>query len=304
MYSIKNNFDKILRLIKDVLGAECPETGNLLRPGPKPTFTDLEVIALSITAESLSLDSENRLFVIIKSEYTKDFPNIISRRQYNDRRKLLFNWQELIRNRLAGKLNEITEVYAVDSMPLEICKMARMGRNNMGKEEEYLNPEKGYCASQDRWYYGYKLHAACSPTGVIQSMDMTAASVHDNHYLLDISSNYRNCIMAGDKGYIVNPSDNKALALKEAKVCMEIPYRNNQKDKKPVLYILKVIRKRIETVFSHLCDQFLIQRNYAKSFMGYKTRILAKVSGLTMLQYINKFITGKPVGQVKYALCY
>lgn len=302
MYNIKNNFDKILCLVKDILGDDCPKTGNLLRPGPKPVFTDLEVIALSLTAESLSIDSENRLFTIINYEYTGLFP--ISRRQYNDRRKSLFTYQTFIRQTISNKINALIEVFAVDSMPLEICRMARKERNKLGKEEEYINPDKGYCASQDRWYYGYKLHAACSPSGVIQSMDITDASVHDNHYLLDVSSNFNNCILTGDKGYIVNPNDNKALSLVESNVCLEVPYKKNQKDKKPVVYVLKKIRKRIETVFSQLCDQFMIQRNYAKSFAGYKTRILAKISGFTMLQYINKFITGRPVGRVKYALNY
>ncbi len=34
----------------------------------------------------------------------------------------------------------------------------------------------------------------------------------------------------------------------------------------------------------------MIRRNYAKSFQGFKTRILSKIAVLTMIQYINKFI--------------
>lgn len=32
----------------------------------------------------------------------------------------------------------------------------------------------------------------------------------------------------------------------------------------------------------------MIKRNYAKSFDGFKTRILAKITALTMIQLINK----------------
>ncbi|NAW50038.1 transposase, partial [Elizabethkingia argentiflava] len=39
-------------------------------------------------------------------------------------------------------------------------------------------------------------------------------------------------------------------------------------------------RKRIETLFSQLCDQFMIRRNYAKSFDGFKNRILSKIMAL------------------------
>lgn len=287
-------------ILKEFLGETLPCTGNILRRGPKPKFTDVEVIALSLTAECLGIDSELYLFNKLDAEYKEAFPNLISRRQYNDRRKILFEFQEQIRSRLAGRLNELTNVFAIDSMPLEICKMARSERNKMGKEAEYSAPNKGFCASQNKYFYGYKLHGVCSPQGVIQALDLSQASVHDVHYLKDVRHSFSNCIITGDRGYI-----NKGLKeelLVERNIDIQSPMRCNQKDIEKVPYVLKKIRKRIETVFSQLCDQFMIQRNYAKSFRGYKTRILAKISGMTTLQFINKFIKNMPVGKIKYAL--
>jgi hypothetical protein len=110
----------------------------------------------------------------------------------------------------------------------------------------------------------------------------------------------KNCLIVGDRGYIND--ELKENLFKKSKVCVEVPYRSNQTDKKPPLRILKSIRKRIETVFSQLCDQFMIQRNYAKRFWGYRTRILSKICGMTVLQYINKFIHDRPIGQIKYSL--
>jgi len=60
-------------------------------------------------------------------------------------------------------------------------------------------------------------------------------------------------------------------------------------------------RKRIETLFSQLTDQFLIIRNYAKITTGLFARIISKISVLTILQYVN-FINNKPLGKIKYAL--
>lgn len=300
MYNIRHSFGKILAVIIDVLGDEYPEGGNFLRPGLKPLFTDIEVIALSMTSESLGIDSENRLFAIIEFEYLDQFPHMISRRQYNDRRKALFPIQNSIRRKMADRINEINEVYAIDSMPLEVCKLARMDRNKLGKDSDYHKPEKGYCAAQNKWYYGYKIHCACSPSGVIQTFDISGASVHDVNFLKDLKHELSDCIVTGDRGYISKAM--KQELWEESRIAVEVPYRKNQKEKTPICYPLKVIRKRIETVFSQLCDMFMIQRNYAKSFAGYRTRILAKISGFTILQYFNKFITGKPVGRVKYAL--
>ena len=300
MHNIKTNFDKILGVVKDILCDEINENGNYLRRGTKPRFSDIEVIALSLTAECLSIDSENYLFSKLNKEYKKEFKNMISRRQYNDRRKSLFEKAERVRKLMTERLNMQADVFAIDSMPIEICKLSREQRNKMGKESVHHSPDKGYCTSQKKYFYGYKLHSVCSAAGVIESLDLTKASVHDVHYLKDVQQLFSNCIITGDKGYIGR--EHQINLFETAGIELEVPLRSNQKEQKPVIRILKKIRKRIETVFSQLCDQFMIHRNYAKSFTGFKSRILSKITGFTILQFLNKFIYNQPVGRVKHAL--
>jgi len=106
--------------------------------------------------------------------------------------------------------------------------------------------------------------------------------------------------VSGDQGYIGR--QHQINLFETAAIQLEVPLRSNQKEEKPVIRILKKVRKRIETVFSQLCDLFMMQRNYAKSFTGFKSGIPAKVTGFTILQFLNKFIYGKPVSRVKHAL--
>lgn len=300
MHNIKTNFDKVIGLVKDILADEINEKGNYIRPGTRPKFSDIEVIALSLTAECLSIDSENHLFSKLNKEYRCEFKNMISRRQYNDRRKFLFQKTEQVRKLMAARLNRQADVFAIDSMPIEICKISREKRNKMGKESLRHCPDKGYCASQRKYFYGYKLHSVCSASGVIESLDLTKASVHDVHYLKDIKEMLRNCVITGDKGYI--GKQHQIDLFEMAGIQLELPLRNNQKEQKPVISILKKVRKRIETVFSQLCDQFMIQRNYAKSFTGFKSRVLAKITAMTLLQFLNKFVYNLPVGRIKHTL--
>lgn len=124
--------------------------------------------------------------------------------------------------------------------------------------------------------------------------------MHDVHYLKDVEELFGNCIITGDKGYIGR--EHQINLFQTARIQLKVPLRANQKEQKPGMWILKKVRKRIETVFSQLCDQFMIQRNYAKSFAGFKSRVLAKVTGLTPLQFLNKFVYNQPVGRVKHAL--
>jgi hypothetical protein len=60
-------------------------------------------------------------------------------------------------------------------------------------------------------------------------------------------------------------------------------------------------RKRIETLFSQLDDQFMLLRNYAKDADGIFSRILAKITAATALQFINK-LNNRPIGRLKHAL--
>jgi len=105
------------------------------------------------------------------------------------------------------------------------------------------------------------------------------------------------CVLLGDRGYL---SESIQLDLfQTVNITLETPKRMNQKDYKPQPYIFRKSRKRIETLFSQLCDQFMIRRNYAKSFQGFKTIILAKITALTLEQFINKFIFERPINNIK-----
>ena len=61
-------------------------------------------------------------------------------------------------------------------------------------------------------------------------------------------------------------------------------------------------KKRIETLFSQLCEQFIIRRNYAKSFQGFKTRISSKLLALKMIQYLNKVVFDRNINNLKINL--
>ena len=161
------------------------DLGNIPRRGVVPRFSDLDVIALSLTAEHLGIDSENNLFDRLK-EYQKDFRHLISRRQFNDRRKNTYHLSEMIRKRIAKAMDGAEEYFCVDSKPIEVCRLSRGKRCKMGKDEPDKSPAFGYCATQGVYYYGYKLHAVCGLRGVIHSFDLTAANVHDIHYMKDV----------------------------------------------------------------------------------------------------------------------
>lgn len=264
----------------------------------QPKLSNIELISLNITAEYMSIDSECQLFRAISSTYLN---SKIERSVYNRRRRKLFYYIEKIRSQIADMFNQSENVFIIDSMPLEICKNARANRSNICKDnDEYTFPNKGFCASQNVYYYGYKLHGICSYSGVFQSIDITPASVHDISMLKDTKFKIKNCSLLGDKGYL--SSDYQLDLFTSSNIILETPKRKNQTNYEQQPYVFRKSRKRIETLYSQLCDQFMIRRNYAKTFQGFKTRILSKVTALTMVQFLNKFVFNRPINNIKVNL--
>ena len=68
MHNLAVNFGKMLDICKHFGKKFTNEKENLLRCGVISKFSDLEVIALSLTAEVLSVDSKNLLFSKLNSD--------------------------------------------------------------------------------------------------------------------------------------------------------------------------------------------------------------------------------------------
>ena len=296
MHLIKSNFDKILCVLKEILGEESAILKKQVKPGPKTKFSDVEVIALSCTAEYMGYDSENYFF----SQLNKSvFPDLLSRRQYNDRRKKLLIKYEEVRKSIISQIKTEQKVYIIDSMPLKLCRYARRGRNKIGQQENDIKPNVGYCAAQEERYFGYKLHAVCSAEGAIEFFDITPASFSDVNYLSTVAQKLKNCHLIGDKGYI--SQSYKEILREKAKVHIFTDSRKNAKKLQMIPVKYKGKRKKIETIFSQLTDQFNIQKNYSKNGSAYFTRIWSKVLSMTIINYIQQ-INNKPLSQIKYAL--
>lgn len=288
MNNLGANYERILEVLRKISSETL-----LSYQRRVPRMKDLEVVSLSLTAEYMGIDSENHLFRLLPSFLSEK----IERSVYNRRKRKLSVKINEIRLKIAQSFNEFENYFIVDSMPLEICKISRSIRSKICKDEQYCFPNRGFCASQQMSFYGYKLHAVCSVRGIFQSIDLSPASIHDIHFLKDIKEQLSDCILLGDKGYL--SSQVQVDLFNYANITLETPKRINQKDYKPQFYLFKKHRKRIETLFSQLCDQFMIRRNYAKTFEGFKTRILAKITALTIVQFINKNYLNRNINNLK-----
>ena len=284
-----------------MLADELSPLGNVPRPGPAPIFSDVEVVALTLTAEYLSIDSENMLFKKIQADYSAAFPTLHSRPQFNRRRRALFPLIERLRQRLVAPFLAQEDTFMADSKPLPVCEYARSAQSTVCQEVDYALPDYGYCASKQEHYYGYKLHSIHTLEGVIVYPDLSPAHVHDSQFLNDIQGKLFSSLLITDKGYV--SEDRQQDFYTQNKVVLYTPKRKNQSCTVRFVALFDRVRRQVERTYAQLKDQFLIERNYAKSFWGYKSRILSKITALTMIQHHNRFKLDRPINYIKHAIC-
>lgn len=300
MHNLETNFKKILDITKSVFADVLNEYGNFSYYPRMPKLSDIEVIALTISSEALGIDSENLLFIKLKSDYNEMFTRLPHRTNFNRRKRKLLERIEQMSQYLSDIMIENTSTCIVDSMPLPVCRFARSKFLKILQDD--MLPELGYSAIDRQYYYGFKLHCLINENGVIISYYLTPSNVHDVRMLHDLTNGFvKKCTVIGDKGYLIRQGQLKLFENEEIQVVT--PKRKNQKDQGAWTPLLRYKRKRIETIFSQFCDQFMIKRNYAKKFSGYFTRITVKIAAFTALQYIN-FINKKPLNRLKHALAF
>lgn len=297
MREFKMVFKTLLPIVKDILKPIVDELGNIPRSGPKPGLSDSEIIAISLTSDILFFDSENYLFDRL-FKY-KPLPTLVHRTVYNRRRRRLNRYIKLVQHIMAEAIVPSEQYHIIDSFPLPVCRFARAKRIRICREALETAPAFGFCPSQRNTFFGYKVHAVCTMQGVFKHFQISRGNVADIHYLQDVKDQFSNCILLGDKAYLSNPLQ---MNLFENHSLMLItPKRRNQPDFEKYPGIFRKYRKRIETLFSQLDGQFIIKRNYAKSFDGLATRVISKITALTCAQYVNKFIHHTDINKIKYA---
>ncbi|KAA6329019.1 hypothetical protein EZS27_022140 [termite gut metagenome] len=187
----------------------------------QPKSSDLELVALNLTAEYMSYNSEIQLFRDIEDTY---LDTQIEHSVYIKRRRTLFDYTEKIRQRLSEKFSHLSNLFIIDSTPIEICKMSRVKRSSICSTEK-IKSEFGYCAATKTHYFGFKLHALCDENAVVHSFYFTPAGVHDVNYLKAVKYALSSCELTSDKGYI--SADYQADLFNQSQIKLSVPTRKN-----------------------------------------------------------------------------
>lgn len=94
----------------------------------------------------------------------------------------IFRVQEYI----SSKLEDLSELMVVDSIPIPVVKMARERLFKAFKNDFETAPVKGYSAANKGCFIGYKQHVVIFDNGVVRQSVITKGNVHDINFLTQI----------------------------------------------------------------------------------------------------------------------
>lgn len=265
-------------LIDDAYTALENHFGQWRRRGPRPSFTDSEVITVSLLIDTFFDGNEEKGLKMLRQFGPGLFPKLLPNGQFNYRRRLLGPIMEQIRRYLSlnwGLIEQVDELRIVDSAPVPVCTYKRANRNTNFVGGQYF----GKMYSQAGLLCGFRLHLTVTDQQMIDTWLLAPAAHHDTQLLWDLSDEEMGLWLLGDGAY-KSPIEHAKLRDKRGHRVFAPPRRDSKQPwPKAFNKLFKRIRRRVETVLSVLTTVFKIKTPGSRSRDGLvvrtSTRILA-----------------------------
>jgi len=250
--------------------------------GFEPALSDEEVITIELCGEFFKVGGDQEIFDHFHESYAAWFPQLQDRTVFVRQAANLWQVKAAIQQRLtivSGQADDPVQI--IDTLPLPVCGYTRSARDHCFKPDA----DYGFCAAKQLKYYGFKLGLRLSRRGMITHFPLLPARTHDIQLLDDLVDGFAGTVPA-DKGFI---DQVRQTLLAERGVVVITPPRKNMAamHSRQVLKVCKRLRKRIETVGSHLTERFAIARIRVRDLWHFQHRIVRKVLAHTVGVFLN-----------------
>src|SRR5262249_15241654 len=143
--------------------------------------------------------------------------------------------------------------WLVDSCPLPVCRFGRAGYCR-----RFAGPAAyGFDPLARKAFYGFRLHLRASPEGIILGYQLAPADAHEVELARELAPAPPG-VALGDRNYW---SPTTRAEFRAAGGDLVAPYKQGVHDPDPGRSeVLLAVRRRIETVFSHLVEWFDCRR--------------------------------------------
>lgn len=182
-------------------------------------------------------------------------------------------------HRVAGKLQQLLNAVLqsaaplrfADSTMLPVCRLVRADRHHVARGVA------AFGRNWQGWHYGFKLHASCTPSGMLCAVSFTAANEADVLQLRQLV-NTATRVVVGDGGYAAQVT--RRHLWRDYRCAVISPPRPKQYWTMAD-WQLTLLRKRvkIECVFDYLKQHMHLTSSFPRSVHGYTVHYLRILLG-------------------------
>ena len=247
--------------------------------GPEPSFSDSEVITVSLVIETFFQGHEEVGYAFVAQYLADMFPKLLDLDRFNVRRRQLIGVIEALRREWRDqKIDRTDPVRLVDSAPVSLMTYTRGARCKSVIGSQFF----GVITSKKAKVFGLRLHASVTVQQLIDEWLLAPASIPDPQVLDEMVLDCRDLTLIGDKIYNDTELEERLWRKRRSRL---LPLRkDNQKKQWPqdIQRLLGRLRHRVETVFSTLTTTFNVQRPRGRSLAGHVVRIATCILAHTL----------------------
>ena len=256
--------------------------------GRKPVFSDSEVLTLALAQHWLGFAHERPWLRFLAQNYPALFPRLLSQPEFNRRARRLAGLLNQFRRHLVRQLGaDQAEYQLIDGTPISVRHWRRAGRD--GRHRSYLpGAALGQCRAKRLVYYGYQLVALTTLDGILTDWELIPADADEREAAQDLLEHQWGRCILGDKGYLGERWQTEAAARRGHAIWT--PKRRNQRRTTAKAWERQLLRlrRRIETTLAQAKEWFGLERPRARTFSGLGSRLVAKLTGLTVAAWVNR----------------
>lgn len=262
-------------LVDDWYQAHGPKTSKS-KPGAKPVFSDSEVITLMLAQDYIPYPSESQYIGFVRANYLALFPNLLDQSQFNRRsRSLRLLVEQFRRHWIVRKGWHLLAQFLLDTKPVPA-----MGYKRSKRHSDFAGSAGyGRCVARNLKYFGYKLVAVTTLSGIPVVYDLVPANTDERAAAETVIEYFSFCDFFGDKGFL--GLDWQTEVFDQTNNLIWTPRRSNQhyQNDKHLDRWLNSTRERIEGAFHEIQNTGRnIERLLAKTVEGLCTRVAVKMT--------------------------
>lgn len=257
--------------------------------GDTPAFSESEMLTLMLAIDFFEFTSERRYVAFVRANYLGLFPQLLTQSQYNRRARQLGYLLNALRQDWARELGvEWENHFLLDTTPV-----IAVGYRRNKRHSDFLGSATyGYCAARRMKYFGYKLVMLTTLDGTPYAFELVPANTDERDAADEILGTLPSGSQAwSDKGFIGEDWQAQWAAANGTHIWTT--KRQNQHLQNPPEFdrLLNRIRERVEGAFDILKEGGRsIEHTLAHTIEGLCTRIIAKISGVTLRLYLRRFL--------------